>query len=493
MDAQWRAEPGADADEDDEDEGPVFIAEEEAAGCSEGLAFVCNAPQVAPGTRASVEMPDGTEVLLVRLTAAQRRREFPQLPLDAAPEWLAIDNTCAHKSGRLCAGDIEEVGTCARGSHMDGGRVAGLCVLCPRHRKKVRLCPCAGAACSCHRLGPLTVHFPPPSLPATWWRMQFNEGRPGGGLYFSLLDGRSFTKADSEKHRDAYQQEVYAVHRRGEAVYMALAPLSADAVRRRVEGWRRGTPAASRGVGVPAGDQDPEAGSAHAAGITVGLLAAAGVAGEEEEGDGEAATPSAHAQPQPGGLGVPRIGRSRSLPRDHLDLRFSGDEEEAAATLPPPEMAASDGEAGAGTRLREAWFVHSWRGHGASSDSYDLVLRRYPHSVRPRIVGSSPVTAARRGRSSRRRRRPAQRPFLWHVTLEAPAQASGRPRPIQRWVCGAGVTRICAVALTHSRSPSHRPCSDYTPVSSWVEYTEHGILRFAVKVGRAPPCLSSHC
>lgn len=139
MEAQLQAEPGADAANEGEveDEDPVFIAEEEAAGCLEGLAFVCNAPQMAPGTRASVEMPDGTEVLLVRLSLAQRHREFPQLPVDATPEWLAIDNTCAHKSGRLCEGDIEEVGTCARGSHVDGGRVAGLCVLCPRHRKKV--------------------------------------------------------------------------------------------------------------------------------------------------------------------------------------------------------------------------------------------------------------------------------------------------------------------------------------------------------------------
>lgn len=285
--------------------------------------------------------------------------------------------------------------------------------------------------------------MPPPPHP------QFNEGRPGGGLYFSLIDGRSFTKAASHKHRDAFQQEVYAVHRRGDAVYITLAPLSAAAVRHRAQAWRRGMPAGSPAPGrsgrsrAPTEDQDPEGEGSHAAGVTVGSLAAVSAAAAGEEGP----DPS-RAEPHRGRAGVPRLGRSRSLPRDHLDLRFSGDEEDEeegdeeggrvgvdegesgmAASLPPPDMAASDGEAGGGTRLREAWFIHSWRRHGASSDSYDLVLRRYPHSVRPRTGALAPSTGLRRGR---RRRRTVQRPFLWHVTLEAPARAIGRARPVQR-------------------------------------------------------------
>ena len=42
------------------------------------------------------------------------------------PEIFAIDNLCPHKKGDMSTGDIEEAGD----SH-------GLCVKCPRHRKKM--------------------------------------------------------------------------------------------------------------------------------------------------------------------------------------------------------------------------------------------------------------------------------------------------------------------------------------------------------------------
>ena len=46
---------------------------------------------------------------------------------DAVPPQIhAIDNLCPHKQGDMSTGDIEDAG----GAH-------GLCVKCPRHRKKM--------------------------------------------------------------------------------------------------------------------------------------------------------------------------------------------------------------------------------------------------------------------------------------------------------------------------------------------------------------------
>lgn len=71
---------------------------------------------------------------------------------------------CGHGAGLLSSGDIEELGSCALGTRLDGSKQAGLCVRCPKHRAKF-----------------------------------------AGGLWFSLVDGRSFVDGYSEEWTEEFQ------------------------------------------------------------------------------------------------------------------------------------------------------------------------------------------------------------------------------------------------------------------------------------------------
>lgn len=82
----------------------MFLAETQVVDCPPGTAFAFHERRLAPGRIASVELPSGAEIIVYRLTPIQRASEFPDVPIDVAPEFLALDNTCAHKSARLCEG-----------------------------------------------------------------------------------------------------------------------------------------------------------------------------------------------------------------------------------------------------------------------------------------------------------------------------------------------------------------------------------------------------
>jgi nitrite reductase/ring-hydroxylating ferredoxin subunit len=64
----------------------------------------------------------------------------------------AINNRCAHKRAKLSLGDIEDLGQCGAGAHMDGSTVGGLSVRCPKHQQKfgglVHSTPLLHPACS---------------------------------------------------------------------------------------------------------------------------------------------------------------------------------------------------------------------------------------------------------------------------------------------------------------------------------------------------------
>lgn len=115
----------------------------------------------------------------------------------------AVSNRCPHKKARLSLGDIEELGECGAGRHADGSAVGGVCLRCPKHRSKF-----------------------------------------GGGLYFSLSDGRSFTKVSCSAHPgpgSTMAIETYAVSESGGKVL--LMPTAGGTHRTSGSGEAAGAPA----------------------------------------------------------------------------------------------------------------------------------------------------------------------------------------------------------------------------------------------------------
>jgi nitrite reductase/ring-hydroxylating ferredoxin subunit len=106
-------------------------------------------------------------------------------------EFYAMSNECAHKQASLCEGDIEDIAvSCKLASGLltgayadDGQQPPGLCVRCPKHRKK----------------------FP-------------------GGLYFSLEDGRAYCKEESEHWEDGFRVDVFPVAVSNGNVYVGVTP-----------------------------------------------------------------------------------------------------------------------------------------------------------------------------------------------------------------------------------------------------------------------------
>eukprot|EP00854_Cymbomonas_tetramitiformis_P014790 gene14790-biopygen15242 len=98
--------------------------------------YVARAEDLQAGSSISVAVPKAGAVAVFRHSDGKL---------------YALSDRCAHGSGQLSLGDMEDLGRCAMGTHKNGSKVGGPCVRCPRHRSKM-----------------------------------------AGGLYFSLEDGRSF-------------------------------------------------------------------------------------------------------------------------------------------------------------------------------------------------------------------------------------------------------------------------------------------------------------
>jgi NAD(P)H-flavin reductase/nitrite reductase/ring-hydroxylating ferredoxin subunit len=105
-----------------------------------------------------------------------------------ATQWHAISDVCAHKEASLHKGDIEDLPSCHLSSRDDKSKPPGLCVKCPKHRKKF-----------------------------------------GGGLYFSLEDGASFIPGPSEKYTESFRVPVFDVQVRGDDVYVSRDPKNTSA------------------------------------------------------------------------------------------------------------------------------------------------------------------------------------------------------------------------------------------------------------------------
>ncbi|KAK3276468.1 hypothetical protein CYMTET_15456 [Cymbomonas tetramitiformis] len=118
--------------------------------------YVARAEDLQAGSSISVAVPKAGAVAVFRHSDGKL---------------YALSDRCAHGSGQLSLGDMEDLGRCAMGTHKNGSKVGGPCVRCPRHRSKM-----------------------------------------AGGLYFSLEDGRSFVLGPTMHYDELFQACPRASH-----------------------------------------------------------------------------------------------------------------------------------------------------------------------------------------------------------------------------------------------------------------------------------------
>mmetsp|Transcript_13691 Transcript_13691/g.43755 ORF Transcript_13691/g.43755 Transcript_13691/m.43755 type:complete len:906 (-) Transcript_13691:33-2750(-) len=431
---------------DDMSLGTLFLARTKSVACPPGYAFAFSEKQVPYGEYATVEQPDSSEVLVYRLTPTERATVFPALSLSAAPEFLAIDNICAHKSARLVDGDIEEVGECARGCHLDGSKIAGLCVLCPRHRKK------------------------------------FNNGVPGGGLYFSLLDGHSFTKEDAKKHKDAFRQAIYSTKVENGRVFVSLEPLSAAELRAQLARWRVLTPEGDADVAPDAEEgaaQPPPAASQTSTGDeakefdnSVGMDVDAGAAA--------GGWPSVPLDEEPAGVTIGDVVAAAEA--DQLSS-VAGSDTVVAATAPAKVTARRLPRAVSSRHRSEptqASTAAASDGHGSSVASPTSAQRAASHG---RTSDRGLLSASRRRRSASASSAasagdgPARTPSRHHIELaysddEEQRDGPGSDRALAmaeldlQMLTGDDAVAAAAVAPTATTGAAAAPCDEVAPMSA---------------------------
>lgn len=148
--------------------------------------FVTNAEDLKPGESMLVKIPNAGKVAVFR---------------HASGDFYALNDKCAHGKGQLSQGDIEDLGRCAMGTHVDGSSIGGPCVRCPKHRSKM-----------------------------------------AGGLYFSLQDGRSFVKGHTKHYRERFQVAAFEVQviKEGavEKVYVSMVPTEATRSQGKRKIWK---------------------------------------------------------------------------------------------------------------------------------------------------------------------------------------------------------------------------------------------------------------
>ena len=104
---------------------------------------------LSPNVPKKVVLPGGDAVAVVRL-------EDDQV--------VAVGDACCHKAASMSSGDIEDLGSVVSTTIGDGSSVGGVCIRCPKHRKKF-----------------------------------------SGGLYFNVITGQAYVKAPCEKFKPSWR------------------------------------------------------------------------------------------------------------------------------------------------------------------------------------------------------------------------------------------------------------------------------------------------
>ena len=103
---------------------------------------------------------------------------------------VAVNDSCCHKDAKMSKGDIEDLGMSVSAAVGDGSDVGGVCLRCPKHRKKF-----------------------------------------AGGLYFNALTGKSYVKGPAEKYKSEWRLATYETRVIGDMVYVSpiAKPVSDEA------------------------------------------------------------------------------------------------------------------------------------------------------------------------------------------------------------------------------------------------------------------------
>ena len=135
------------------------------------------------GEMRAVTLASGDEVMVVTVSGG----------------WFAISNACVHKDASLSRGDIEDLGP-TLGAAVGDNSGSGLCVKCPKHRRK--FC---------------------------------------GGLFFSLATGKSYIKGETSKYDPSWAQAVYRVEARsdGQVYVSSAAETAAVGQRKKRSRWEK--------------------------------------------------------------------------------------------------------------------------------------------------------------------------------------------------------------------------------------------------------------